>query len=258
MTNLGVQRKILILELLASDGQVLAKDLSERFGVSEDSIRRDLRDLSKEGLLQRVHGGALPASAAVAPFRRRTTLDTTAKQALATAALALLRPGQILLIDGGTTCAELVRQIPRDLALTVVTHSPSIAVELVDHPRVEVIMLGGQLFKHSIVNLGAATVEAMAHIRADLFFMGVTGVHPTEGLSTGHLEEAHIKRALAARAAETVVMASKSKLNAASSYTIGQLGLIQTLVLEADSSPALIREFQAAGLSVVLAAAPPP
>lgn len=86
-----------------------------------------------------------------------------------------------MIIDGGTTSAELVRQLPLNLNATIVTHSPSVAVGLVDHPTVEVILIGGRLYKHSIVSVGAAAVEAMSHIRADIYFMGVTGVHPTAG-----------------------------------------------------------------------------
>lgn len=176
---------------------MLAKQLSEMFGLSEDTVRRDLRELDAEGLLQRVHGGALPVSSAIASFAERNQLESGAKRAIAKAAAALIAPGQVVIIDGGTTSAELVRQLPLNLNATIVTHSPSVAVGLVDHPTVEVILIGGRLYKHSIVSVGAAAVEAMSHIRADIYFMGVTGVHPTAGLSTGDLEEAYIKRALA-------------------------------------------------------------
>ncbi|HAT4915446.1 TPA: DeoR/GlpR transcriptional regulator, partial [Serratia marcescens] len=238
------QRKKIILEKLAQDGQVLAKQLSEMFGLSEDTVRRDLRELDAEGLLQRVHGGALPVSSAIASFAERNQLESGAKRAIAKAAAALIAPGQVVIIDGGTTSAELVRQLPLNLNATIVTHSPSVAVGLVDHPTVEVILIGGRLYKHSIVSVGAAAVEAMSHIRADLYFMGVTGVHPTAGLSTGDLEEAYIKRALAARAAETVVLASAAKLNAASQYAIGDITLAHTIIVERATDDALIAPLQ--------------
>ena len=241
------QRKKIILEKLAQDGQVLAKQLSEMFGLSEDTVRRDLRELDAEGLLQRVHGGA------IASFAERNQLESGAKRAIAKAAAALIAPGQVVIIDGGTTSAELVRQLPANLNATIVTHSPSVAVGLVDHPTVEVILIGGRLYKHSIVSVGAAAVEAMSHIRADLYFMGVTGVHPTAGLSTGDLEEAYIKRALAARAAETVVLASAAKLNAASQYAIGDITLAHTIIVERATDDALIAPLQQAGVSVLKA-----
>ncbi|HET7063733.1 MAG TPA: DeoR/GlpR family DNA-binding transcription regulator, partial [Rudaea sp.] len=198
------QRKKLLLAALKRDGQLVAKALSEQFDVSEDTIRRDLRELAQAGLLQRVHGGALPASPAVADFSVRRSIEPNAKSAIAKVAAQMIKPGQIVILDGGTTAVQLARQLPHELQATVVTHSPSIAVELVGHPGIDVIIIGGRLFKHSIVAVGAAALEALGAIRADLYFMGVTGVHPTAGLSTGDLEEAYVKRALVQRAAETV------------------------------------------------------
>jgi len=247
------QRKKAILKTLSRDGQVLAKQLSETFGVSEDTVRRDLRELAGEGLLQRVHGGALPASTAVAPFAERRGLESTAKRAIASAAAAMIETGQVVIIDGGTTSAELIRQIPHDLSATVVTHSPSVAVGLVDHPLIEVIVIGGRLYKHSIVTVGAAAIEAMSHIQADIYFMGVTGVHPTAGLSTGNFEEAFVKRALAARAAETVVLASSDKINAASQYVIGGITLAQTIIVERETERALTKPLEDAGITIVWA-----
>ena len=250
---LTTQRKKAILQALKRDGQVLAKELSETFDVSEDTVRRDLRELAGEGLLQRVHGGALPASSAVVPFAQRQGIESAAKRAIGKAAAAMIRTGHVAIVDGGTTSAELVRHLSPDLRATIVTHSPSVAVALVDHPWVEVIVIGGRLFKHSVVTVGAAAVEAMAHIRADLYFMGVTGVHPQAGLSTGDLEEAYIKRALAARAAETVVLASADKLNAASQYAIGEITLAQTVIVEKATAAALTTPLERAGLTVVRA-----
>lgn len=241
---LSVQRKQQILALLATENQVMSRELSQRFGVSEDSIRRDLRELAAEGLLQRVHGGALPVSAAIAPFETRKNVQISSKQAIARKAVQLIQPGQVVILDGGTTTTELVRALPADLAFTVITHSPGIAVALVDFPRVEVIMLGGQLYRHSVVNVGATVLQAIALINADLFFMGVTGVHKTAGLTTGNYEEAGVKRALAARAAETVVMVSREKLNSASAFAIGDLSLASTLIVDGEPDRAMREALQ--------------
>jgi len=247
------QRKSEILAALKRDGQVLAKPLSERFEVSEDTIRRDLRELASEGLLQRVHGGALPASPATADFAKRRTIESSTKRAVAKAAAGMISDGQVVIIDGGTTAIELARQLPDGLRATVVTHSPNVAVELVDHGGIEVIMIGGRLFKHSIVNVGAAALEALSHIRADIFFMGVTGVHASAGLSTGDLEEAYMKRALAAHAAETVVLASADKLNAASQYMIGEITLANLIIVEKNTAASLTQPLEAAGVAIMRA-----
>ncbi|MCW3700275.1 DeoR/GlpR family DNA-binding transcription regulator [Burkholderia cenocepacia] len=250
---LTTQRKKAILDALARDGQVLAAELSVQFGVSEDTVRRDLRELAAEGLLQRVHGGALPASPAIAPFAQREALEAKEKRRIARRAAQMIAPGQVAIVDGGTTSALLVSQLPADLRATIVTHSPSVAVALAAHPSIDVILIGGRLYKHSIVAVGAAAMEGIARIHADLYFMGVTGVHPVAGLSTGDFEEAAIKRALAERAAETVVLASQSKLRAASQFVIGDITLARTVVVEQETDAALTKPIEAAGVTVVRA-----
>ncbi|WP_426210492.1 DeoR/GlpR family DNA-binding transcription regulator [Massilia sp. TWP1-3-3] len=245
------QRKREILDTLAHDGHLIAKALSERFAVSEDTIRRDLRELAAEGLLQRVHGGALPSSPAVANLTLRENLSSPAKERIARAAAQLVAPGHTIIVDGGTTSIQLVRCLPKSLTATVVTHSPHVAVALADHLDIEVILIGGRLFRHSMVTVGAAAIEALRHIRADMYFMGVTGVHLRAGLSTGDLEEAYMKRALASQAAETIVLASHEKINAASRCKIGDLGLANSIVLERESPPAFIDALERLNITVV-------
>lgn len=247
------QRKQLILKRLERDGQVVAKTLSTELGLSEDTIRRDLRELAQEGLLQRVHGGGLPASPAMVDFAGRETLASEAKKAIGRAAAKMIQPGQVVILDGGTTTRELARQIPENLTATVVTHSPTIAVTLVTHPAVEVILIGGRLFKHSVVSVGAAALENIRRVRADIYFMGVTGIHAEAGLSTGDFEEAQIKRACMSAAAETIVLASPEKLNAASPYVIASLDEIDGMVVPADVPDETLSAFVERGVAITRA-----
>lgn len=247
------QRKKLLLAALKRDGHLVAKALSVQFGVSEDTIRRDLRELARAGRLQRVHGGALPASPATAGFSVRRGIEPDAKKAIARAAAKLIKPGQVVILDGGTTAVQLARQLPRELRATVVTHSPSVAVELADHPAIDVIVIGGRLFKHSVVTVGAAALEALGAIRADLYFMGVTGVHATAGLSTGDLEEAGMKRALARHAAETIVLASAEKINAASAYKIADVNVASTIIVDKATPERATRPIARLGVKILRA-----
>jgi DeoR/GlpR family transcriptional regulator of sugar metabolism len=249
---LTLQRKQLILERLQQHRQVIAKDLSAELGLSEDTIRRDLRELAATGLLQRVHGGALPASPAIANFATRETLASQAKINLGKKAAASIQNGQVILLDGGTTNTQLVRHLAPNLKATIITHSPSIAVELVNFEHIEVILLGGKLFKHSIVTTGAATIEAIGRIHADMFFMGVTAIHATQGLSTGDLEEAHIKRALMNSAAETIVLASSEKIGAASKYQIAALDGISELITDSSLPKDLKNALDKAGVKITV------
>src|SRR5262245_54746440 len=250
---LARQRKDYLLKVLQTQGQIVARDVSQELSLSEDTIRRDLRELAAAGKLQRVHGGALPSSPAVVDFAGRQQIASDAKVAIGRAAAKMIRRGHVAILDGGTTTLQIARHLPHDLHATIVTHSPTIAVALVEHPTVEVILLGGRLFKHSVVTVGAAAVDAISRIRADIYFMGVTAIHTQAGLSTGDLEESHIKRALMASAAETYVLISAEKINAASPYVIAQLNEVDGVIVESAAPTAAIRSWEKAGVSVIRA-----
>jgi DeoR/GlpR family transcriptional regulator of sugar metabolism len=247
------QRKQKILDLLRRDGQVVAKDLSHELDLSEDTIRRDLRELAAEGLLQRVHGGALPASPAVGDFAARLHVATDEKSMIGKAAARMVQPNQVVILDGGTTAVQMARNLPAELKATVVTHSPSIALELLQHRNIEVILIGGKLFKHSVVSVGAPAIEAISRIHADTYFMGVTGIHPKFGLTTGDFEEAHVKRALSSSAAETIVLGSSEKLNAVSPYVIAPISEIAGIIVAADTKSKLLAPYAKLGITITKA-----
>jgi len=253
---LTTQRKKLILTRLAADGQIVAKDLAVELGTSEDTIRRDLRELAREGKLQRVHGGALPASPAVGDLRVREQVSPKDKIELGKVGAALIRSNQVVILDGGTTALQVARHLAPELHATVVTHSPTVAVEASKHPFVDIIMLGGRLFRHSMVNVGATVIDAASRLRADIYFMGVTGVHPEAGLSTGDAEEAAVKRALHERAAETIVLASSEKLMAASPFLVTPLTEISLLVVPPKTPNRIVRALRAGGTQVRRAQGP--
>ena len=253
MHMLTRHRKELLLARLHQDGQIVAKSLSEELGLSEDTIRRDLRELASEGLLKRVHGGALPASPALGSFAERQRVSSDAKPAIARAAAALIAPGQVVFIDGGTTAVQLARALPPDLRCTVVTHSPSVAVELVEHAQIDVILIGGRLFKHSIVAMGPGALEAIAQIRTDIYFMGVCSLHPETGISTGDFDEAGIKRAISNMAQRTVVLASPEKLDTASPYQIAPLSQVNAIVVSGDVAEALVAPYRDMGIAITRA-----
>src|SRR5262245_57648734 len=132
---LARQRKDYLLKVLQTQGQIVARDVSQELSLSEDTIRRDLRELAAAGKLQRVHGGALPSSPAVVDFAGRQQIASDAKVAIGRAAAKMIRRGQVVILDGGTTTLQIARHLPHDLHATVVTHSPTIAVALVEHLR---------------------------------------------------------------------------------------------------------------------------
>ncbi|MFG2989277.1 DeoR/GlpR family DNA-binding transcription regulator [Streptomyces sp. NPDC048257] len=250
---LAAERRDHLLGLLAHEGKIVAKDVAADLRISEDSVRRDLRDLAAEGLCQRVYGGALPASPAVADYGARQTVAPDGKLKVAAVAAGLVRPGSALILDGGTTALAVARALPQDLACTVITHSPTIAVALLDHPQAELFLLGGRIFKHSAVACGAAAVEAAQNISADLCLLGVTGVHPEAGLTTADAEEAAMKRALSARAADTYILASSEKIGTASRFRVLPWEKVSGLITDVDPHDTVIGQLKALGVEVLAA-----
>jgi len=250
---LTAERRQYILQLLERDGKVIAKQLSDELKLSEDTIRRDLRDLAAEGFLTRVHGGALPSSPASANFYARQSQAPQAKSAIARAASRLFRDGQVIFMDGGTTNIQVAEQLAPDLHATIVTNSPPLATALVSHPYVDVIMLGGRLFKHSVTTTGAGTREAIDMVHADLYLLGVCSLHPDVGISTVDMEEAYLKRAMIASSAEVVALASLEKLNTAAPYIVGPLTDLSEIITEQNVSDEIIAPYQALGITVTRA-----
>jgi DeoR/GlpR family transcriptional regulator of sugar metabolism len=248
---LTAQRRDLLLTRLRRDQRVIAKDVAAELGVSEDTVRRDLRDLAAAGLCHRVYGGALPASPAVADYRTRRHVEVASKHRVAASAAALIKPGNTVIFDGGTTALAVAHALPSDLEATVVTHSPTIAAALVEHRNVEIYLIGGRVFKHSVVACGAAAVEAAQFVNADLFLLGVTGVHPDAGLTTGDADEAAMKRALAQRAADTYVLASAEKIGAASRFAVLSLTAIAGIITDAPADDATIQRLHDARIPLI-------
>ena len=246
------ERKSLILDRLKRDGRLVAKSFAEELELSEDTIRRDLREMAAEGLLARVHGGALPIQPALPDFAARKTVASSEKKRLGQLAATLVRAGEIVFLDGGTTNAEIAHALPRDFAFTVVTHSPTIAAELEHHPTAEVILIGGRIYKHSMVAVGAIASAAVATMRPDLFFLGTTAVHSRHGFTTGDIEEAAIKRQIASQSARTYVALTAEKLERASPVTIMPLEAAAGIIVSGQAVADQLEAIGSAGTQVLI------
>jgi DeoR/GlpR family transcriptional regulator of sugar metabolism len=163
----------------------------------------------------------------------------------------LIRSGDRVILDGGTTTLAVVRALSPSLSATVITHSPTIAAALIEHPNIEILLLGGRVYKHSAVACGAATAEAARAVSADVFLLGVTGVHPREGLTTGDAEEAAMKRTLASRAADTFVLASTEKIGMVSPFKVLALADVAGVVTDTPAGHRVVRELTDAGVRVL-------
>lgn len=244
------ERKTYLLSILSETGSIVAKDESRSLGVSEDTIRRDLRELAKDGRLKRVHGGAVPSAPANAPFARRIGIATPEKVEIGKRAAAMIETGHVVFVDGGTTAVQLARNIPQNLNATIITHSPNVALELLNHANLEVEIVGGKLLRHSVVTSGAATIAWLDRYRPDLCFIGATGLHPDQGVTTGVSEDAEVKRAIIARSGSALILASSEKFAAVSSFEIASWQDVDGLIVAKHAKLKAIELFAHLGCEI--------
>jgi len=240
-----------ILELLETEGRLVAAELPGVLGVSGHTVRRDLDELADTRSLQRVHGGALARSPVASTYEGRQIQSVDGKIATARAAATLLEPGQVVILDGGSTALHLVDAIPPGHTGTFVTHSPPVAAALGRHPGLEVITVGGTLDPRAMVSVGARAIETFRGISADLCFLGVWALHVTGGISTAYYEEAEIRRVLVECADRVVGLVSREKLGTAAAFTIAPATALTHLATEPDVPDAVLRPFADLGLRIL-------
>jgi DeoR/GlpR family transcriptional regulator of sugar metabolism len=254
LSALPDERQSCILDRLTRDGRVLAVDLAREFRTSEDTIRRDLRDLAAAGHCRRVYGGALPVSPASGTLAQRSATAPDAKHALARAAAALVRTGQVVLIDSGSTNLRIAEALPRDLGLTVVTNAPAVATALCGHPRCTVILLGGRVHPMIGAAFGPSALRHLDGIRADIAFLGACGLAPDAGLTVFDAEEASFKRRLTETSVRVVAALTTDKLGTAAPFGFASAARLDDLVIEASTPQSRLHGLDLAGLRLHRAA----
>jgi len=248
--DLPQERRRRILEKLQADGKIVAAELTGRYNVSEDTIRRDLRDLAAAGLLQRVHGGALPL-APQRPYPERAQQNSAAKVAIAKTAAQLVSHGQVIIFGSGTTNHAIAQQLNPALQATAITASPQIALALLDYPAIEVILVGGRLNKSAYAALDAEALAQLKRYHADICFLGICSLHPEAGYTATIFDEAAINRAIIAQSGEVVAVATADKLGTIAPYAVAPLSEITHLVTEAGVPDASLAPYQQAGIDIL-------
>ncbi|WP_417564071.1 DeoR/GlpR family DNA-binding transcription regulator [Microbacterium sp.] len=259
----ATERQELIEQLLGDDGRVSVQELSDRFGVTTETVRRDLDALERAGALRRVHGGAVAHtghSTAEPTITERSHRRTQAKSAIARRALEALGDGfrGSVFLDAGTTTAAVADLLPARLAATdgtaeVVTHSLSLAPGLASADRVALTVVGGRVRGVTAAAVGAGTVRAIGSLRPDIVFVGTNGISATFGLSTPDPEEAAVKEALVRAARRVVVVADSGKFGAESLVRFADLDDIDVLVTDAAPTGTLAAALADAGTEVWVA-----
>lgn len=232
---------------------VVAAELAAEFGVSEDAIRRDLRALAAEGRCRRVYGGALPLSPATEPMAARIRDGSERKQSLARAAATVVRPGETLFLDSGSTNLALVGCLHEDADLTVVTNAVEIAGAVLRRQDLRLIVVGG--LADPVVGgcIDAAAAQTVARMRFDRVFLGACSVSAAFGVGAFHFADATFKRAVLEASRHATVLATSDKLTARTPYQVAGLDRVDLLVLEAATPPEQRAALEHAGCRLLIA-----
>jgi DeoR/GlpR family transcriptional regulator of sugar metabolism len=245
----GPERKAAIVVLLKRDGRVVSTSLARELGVSVDTVRRDLDELEDQGILKRVHGGAVVPLPGEPRFLDRVEEEEPTKKRLAALATPLLADGEVIVLGGGTTTLQLARSLRPDLHATVITASLDVAIALRDHARVSVDVLGGRLDRESQTLTGVGTVDQLRRMRPDVCVVSPCGLDVIEGLTLREYEEAQVVTAMLERSRRTIVLASAAKLGTAGPYVVAPAARVNTLVTDAPEDR--LAPFRELGLEVV-------
>ena len=231
------ERQQRIAALLKESGRVEVAPLAERFGVSDDTIRRDLRQLAARGLVQKTHGGAVALNTGVMSSQQRAAVLPGIKQALARTAAGLVQPHQTLFIDGGSTM----------LALTIVTHSLDVFLTLADAAQVRPVLAGGAwLPEHRVFEGEQALATLQAH-RADLAFLGACAVHERTGVTAWQPGDAAIKRVMVRGSVRRVLLCDASKLDLVAPCAVAEWSELDHIVTDAEHGFLASRRLAPAG-----------
>jgi DeoR/GlpR family transcriptional regulator of sugar metabolism len=247
------ERRHRLLELLGRNGKIVAAEASQLLAVSEDTVRRDLKELAAAGLLRRVHGGALPLlplTPAAIPFAKRLAEDMAPRDALGKAAAALIQPGETVLLDGGTTMLAVARNLAPDLRATIITPNLPAAMVLMDHPNVDIVLIGGRIDKTEQVTGGIAASEALQDLSVDLCLLGVCAVDAQAGMSEMTLDDARLKRSMMSRASRVATAVTGNKLGTRAPFPIGPVTGLTHLLTEGEVSPERLLPYREAGIDV--------
>ncbi|HXB07778.1 MAG TPA: DeoR/GlpR family DNA-binding transcription regulator [Puia sp.] len=233
-----------IINQINVHNKVLSADLSQQLNVSEDTVRRDLNELTDNGQIVKVHGGAVSKSFHF-PYADRNVYKQEEKKEIARKAIDLIEDGMIVIVGGGTTMIELARLIPSRLCCTFFTISPIVAVELAEHPDLTVNLIGGKVSSDTQICVGAQVVQLLSEIEADLCFLGTNSVSLQKGVTDSDWEAVQVKKAMIRSAHESVILSISEKLDSIQKIKICSLTELACLITDLKPTDKRLKKYAA-------------
>ena len=251
---LNLERHNKILELIEEFGKVEVSDLSRRFKTSEVTIRNDLKDLHRRGLIRRAHGGAVRMETVHldAALHVKASLQAEEKQRIGAAAAALIKDGDSIILDSGTTTQQIAKQIKNRKDLTVITNGINIAMELLGARDIRLILLGGMVRQNSYSAVGHFAEDMLRQLSADKLFLAIDAFDLNFGLSTPNPEESKVNQGMVEIATEKILVADSSKFGKRSLSRIVPVADIDTIITDSALPLETQTEIRARDINLIL------
>lgn len=245
------ERQAYIVQQVNLHNKVLSTALSSEIDVSEDTIRRDLQELSEKGKLIKVHGGALSHSFHDITYPSKKVYAQDSKKIIAEKAVKLIKEGMFVLTSGGTTIIELARVLPVTLSATFISGSIPAVVEYMHHPNLEVIVIGDKLSKNSKITVGADALARINTLKPDICFLGINAIHPKHGVTDSDWDVVQLKQAMVETSQKVVCLTISEKINSIQPLHICGLDKIDILITELPNNHPALQPYTAAGITVI-------
>jgi DeoR/GlpR family transcriptional regulator of sugar metabolism len=244
------ERQAFIIHQVNLHNKILSSDLSQEINVSEDTIRRDLNELSDLKKIIKVHGGALSKSFHNS-FQHKNIYSLENKKIIAQKAVSLIKDGMFVLTTGGTTVVEMARALPEDLHATFFTGSLPAAFEYAHHPNVEVIIIGDRLLKNSQITVGGGAISKIKEIKADLSFLGVNAIDVESGITDSDWDIVQLKQAMIESSSKVIVLTISEKVNTTQRLQICTVKDIDILITELKPDDAILKSYAESGIEII-------
>ncbi len=245
------ERQAYILRQVNLHNKVLSNSLSTEMDVSEDTIRRDLHELSETGKLIKVHGGALSPSFNKIAFPLNNVYAQTNKRIIAQKAISLISDGMFVLTSGGTTIIELARALPQALSATFISGSIPAIVEYMNHPTIDVIVLGDKVSKVSKITIGADALSRIKNLKADICFLGINAIDLEHGITDNDWDVVQLKQQMIASSQKVVCLTISEKINSMQPIHVCAVNKIDILITELPADDPVMMPYVAAGITVL-------
>lgn len=245
------ERQAYILHQVNLHNRVLSSMLSQEIQVSEDTIRRDLQELSEEGRVIKVHGGALSPSFSQVYYSPKTVYSRPQKTIIAQKAVELIEDGMFVLTSGGSTILELARALPPQLKATFITGSIPAILEYMHHPNIDVIVIGDKISKNSKITTGGEAINKIRQIRADLCFLGINAIDMIHGITDSDWDVVQLKKSMIESSQKVISLTISEKINTFQPIKICDINDTDILITELYSEDPILKPYHDAGIRII-------